>query len=172
MLNAGTKHRIDPPHAEPLAAETDREVLPDIIVAEDSDETNRYLTALGWSAIDLIPNSREGFWKVRIRKGDLVDAILTGPADGLTVNDVRDKIICGKLPCELAEFAALVIVLVPCITPGEHDTFKSIDDPNRKVRLAAYRVHRAAVDPAHSQPFALPVPKSLLERFGDRFYHA
>lgn len=169
MLTEYPRHfseRFDmPPAAAPITA---CDALPDIIVANDTDETRMYLTALGWTVLGLIPNSRECFWRVRLQRGDEFDCILTGPADGLTIADVRGKVVCGHLPPLLAVEAKLLVVLEPDISPDDVHAVIGAPDLTRKHRLSAYRMHRASTGqqlPASS----LESLKPYLWMFSDSF---
>lgn len=135
-----------PPIAAP--AEPASDLIPDVIVAENPIETRVYLDALGFDIVGWLPNRRSAFFKAQVVKGEVVGAVLTGPVEGMTIDDVRDKVVCGQLPLWLAVHAALVIVLEPLVKPSEAETYTLAEgDPEtHPLRLAAYRTHRAAAD--------------------------
>lgn len=119
------------------AAASSLQSLPDIIVASVNDERDEILTALGLELVTVLPSTAHGRFKLVVRS-QAEGSPPIGPIPMLypevvTVDDVRDKIVCGEIPLRLAMPARLILNV-------EHGP------PGDPPHLAAYRVHRAATN--------------------------
>ena len=108
----------------------DKRIVPDLIVLQSNED---------WDATGELNEWRRQLYCDGVE-------IPTKSVGDLTIDDVRDKIVCGEMPLRLAQYAALVIVCTP-VSESEFDSVEA-SGFDLSDRIIALKTHRAAKQPA------------------------
>ncbi len=121
--------------------------IPDLIAYRTPEDVGRFMAAYDLAIGHRIPNTRKGFERLQVSRGELFGSILIGPVDGLCINDVKGQFVAGDIPHWLAMHAKWVIVFepdIPKMCEGAFVVSNELRSPV-KYRLAAYDVFRKTI---------------------------
>lgn len=122
----------------------DTNKLPDLFVAPGWDDLTILVERYGWKIIGELPNTRPGFTKLKLQRGEMADAVLAASPTVLRISDVKGKSVCGVIPLWLAMHTTAWLVAEPDISPMFVESFalENADTALTQWRIAAYDVVR------------------------------